>query len=87
MLVAGVGNACLQVVIAQQGLVPKLICSVSWTLGYGIWLWLWYIWLYSILIFHTTLQDCARDFLSERLKKEGKKTGVLKTSCRLRAFC
>ena len=37
--------------------------------------------------FHTILQDCARDCLSERLKKEGKKTGVLKTSCRLRAFC
>ena len=39
----------------------------------------------SILIFHTILQDCARNCLSERLKKEGKKTGVLKTSCRLRS--
>ena len=29
------------------------------------------------------LSDCARDCLSERLKKEGKKTGVLKTSCSL----
>ena len=33
--------------------------------------------LHAILIFHTILQDCAQDCLSQRLKKEGKKTGVL----------